>query len=178
MWNNVNSHLIIISVPTAITVQRFAWWPIKEISFKWSKWIDVESNHRQKNEDYYTVSLTALTILLLSQKWASRIACVCVLRTIISQLLPNYTNGTLNRWRMEEDFARPSMSDTNIRRNFPCSWYTQFVHINREHHPVKENTVCFSFIFQPRYVWFDYICRLIIFAADSQNSHNNLKYGD
>lgn len=30
---------------------------------------------------------------------------VCVYSTAISQLLPNYTNGALNRWRMEEDFT-------------------------------------------------------------------------
>lgn len=41
--------------------------------------------------------------------------CVCAYSAAISQLLPNYTNGALNRWTTEVDFPRPSMSVTNIR---------------------------------------------------------------
>lgn len=55
----------------------------------------------------------------------------------ISQMLPNYTNGTLNRWRMEDDLTRPSMSVTNIRTKSKSSGCAGFTQMNKTHLPVR-----------------------------------------
>ena len=87
--------------------------------------------------------------------------CVCVYSAAISQLLPNYTNGALNRWTTEEDHR--CLSQT-YGPNFTSGWYTAWY--TNSAVPLTAGLCAYErfhfvlrrWFLQPRYISFDYIC--------------------
>lgn len=114
-----------------IIMQWFAWRLIKQMSFKLIEW-------REREKCIYWIQMvnTGITILLHCSQansysvimlesvvcFGTLYVCVYVCTvTAISQLLSNYTNKSLNRWRMEKDFTQLSLSVINIQTVCPES---------------------------------------------------------